>query len=157
MATIGHNGINDTEAKRWLGEVARVYEELDDLKIEHMNRCRAVRERLPEIYELAKDAGMPIKALKAAVKIARAEKALESLITKATPEDEEDQEALDYLRQIAQQGDLFDAAVRKINEAIDGDAGLRPNFLKDQDAARENSARLNKGIKGLPGADAVEA
>lgn len=155
MGAIGHNGINETEAKRWLGEVARVYDELDELKIEHMNRCRAVRERLPEIYELAKDAGMPIKALKAAVKIARAEKALESLITKATPEDEEDQEALDYLRSIAQQGDLFEAAVRKNDD--DSDADLRPSFLKDQDAARENAATLKKGIKGLPGADATEA
>lgn len=149
MTEIGHNGINATEAKRWLGEVARVYDELDELKIEHMNRCRAVRERLPEIYELAKDAGMPIKALKAAVKIARAEKALEHLIDKATPEDEEDQEALDYLRQIAQQGDLFDAATRKINEAIDGDDDLRPNFLKDQDAARDNAERLKKDRKSV--------
>lgn len=155
MATIGHNGINESEAKRWLGEVARVYDELDELKIEHMNRCRAVRERLPEIYELAKDAGMPIKALKAAVKIARAEKALDQLIEKATPEDEEDQEALDYLRQIAQQGDLFDAATRKKGD--DGDDDLRPGFLKDQDAARENTTRLKKGIKGLPGADATDA
>lgn len=155
MTEIGHNGINSTEAKRWLGEIARVYDELDDLKIEHMNRCRAVRERLPEIYELAKDAGMPIKALKAAVKIARAEKALESLIDKATPEEEDDREALNYLREIATQGDLFDAATRKNDD--DGDADLRPNFLKETAAARENAERLKKGIKGLPGADATEA
>lgn len=154
MTEIGHNGINSTEAKRWLGEIARVYDELDELKIENMNRCRAVRERLPEIYELAKDAGMPIKALKAAVKIARAEKALDQLIEKATPEDEEDQEALDYLRQIAQQGDLFDAATRKSG---DDDADVRPGFLRDQDAARENGKRIKNGIKGLPGADATEA
>ena len=155
MTEIGHNGINESEAKRWLGEVARVYDELDELKIEHMNRCRSVRERLPEIYELAKDAGMPIKALKAAVKIARAEKALESLITKATPEDEEDQEALDYLRQIAQQGDLFDAATRA--ESDDDNADLRPGFLKEGDAVRVNVKRLKAGIKGLPGAEATEA
>lgn len=154
MATIGHNGINETEAKRWLGEVMRVYMELDEQKIENMNRCRAIRERLPDIYKSAKASGLSVKALKAAVQVTRAEKALEDLIDKATPEDEDDADAFEYLRSIASPGDLFDAATR---DSDDEDGDLRPNFLKGQDAARENSARLKKGIKGLPGADAVEA
>ena len=156
MTSIGHNGINETEAKRWMGEVSRVYDELDAQNIENMNRCRAIRERLPDIYKSAKASGMCVTALKAAVKVMRAEKALDDLIDKATPEDEDDREAFDYLRQIATKGDLFDAATRRAS-GDDEDADIRPNFLKESDAVRENVARLNAGIKGLPGAEATEA
>lgn len=135
---IGHNGINDTEAKRWMGEVHRVYDELDAQKIENMNRCKSIRERLPDIYKSAKAAGMSVKAIKAAVKVQRAEKALDHLIDKITPEDEDDAEAFEYFRAIPKQGDLFASA------GNDDERDLRPGFLK-------NSAR------GLPGADAAEA
>lgn len=154
MSSIGHNGINETEAKRWLGEIGRVYDELGAQKIENMNRCRAIRERLPDIYKSAKAAGICVKALKAAVKVQRAEKALDDLIDKATPEVEEDREAFDYLRQIATQGDLFDAATRAATD--DDNADLRPGFLKEGDAVRTNVSRLRAGIKGLPGAEATE-
>lgn len=155
MSTIGHNGINETEAKRWLGEVSRVYDELDAQKIENMNRCRTIRERLPDIYKSAKSAGICVKALKAAVKVQRAEKALDDLIDKARPEDEDDAEAFDYLRKIATKGDLFDAATRSATD--DDDDDLRPGFLKEGDAVRSNVTRLKKGIKGLPGAEATDA
>lgn len=155
MTSIGHNAINETEAKRWLGEVSRVYDELDAQKIENMNRCRTIRERLPDIYKSAKAAGICVKALKAAVKVTRAEKALGDLIDAARPEDEDDAEAFDFLRKIATQGDLFDAATRRASD--DEDADLRPNFLKEGDAVRVNVTRLKAGIKGLPGAEATEA
>jgi len=156
MATIGHNGINETEAKRWLGEVSRVYDELDAQKIDNMNRCRVIRERLPDIYKSAKAAGICVKALKAAVKVTRAEKDLEHLIDKATPEEEDDREVFDFLRDVAAQGDLFSAAARKSRDE-DDDKDLRPNFLQEGDAVRVNVTRLKKGIKGLPGADATDA
>jgi len=155
MSSIGHNGINETEAKRWLGEIGRVYDQLDAQKIENMNSCRAIRERLPDIYKSAKAAGMCVKALKAAVKVARAEKALDDLIDSATPEDDDDREAFEYLRKIATKGDLFDAATRA--ESDDDNADLRPGFLKEGDAVRVNVKRLKAGIKGLPGAEATEA
>lgn len=135
---IGHNGMNETEAKRWMGEIHRVYDELDAQKIDNMNRCRAIRERLPDIYKSAKAAGMPVKAIKAAVKVQRAEKALEHLIDKATPEDDDDAEAFEYFRAIPKQGDLF------VDDGNDDDRDLRPAFLK-------------KSARGLPGADAAEA
>ena len=144
MATIGHNGISETDARRWLGEVSRVYDELDAQKIENMNRCRAIRERLPDIYKSAKAAGICVKALKATVKVARAEKALDDLIDKSTPEDDDDRAAFDYLREIATKGDLFDAATRHATS-------------DDDDAVRTNVRRLKAGIKGMPGAEATEA
>jgi len=148
--------MNETEARRWTEEAMRIYAELDEQKIENMNKCRQIRERLPEIYESAKNAGINVKALKAAVKVARAKMAFENAIEAATPEDDEDVAAFEYLRAIAVPGDLFEAATRS-HSNDEGDDDLRPNFLKNQEAARENTSRLKKGIKGLPGADAVEA
>lgn len=129
MAQIGHNGFDQNVAKRWIGEALRVYGELDEAKIEHMNRCREIRERLPEIYESAKNAGVNLRALKASIKVARATDAFEALIRKATPEDQEDREAFEYLAAIAAPGDLFEAALRA-------------------------SEKNNAPVQGMPGADA---
>ncbi len=134
---IGHNGINDPEAQLWLSEIMRVHADLEIQKVENMNRSRQIRERLPEIYDRAKDAGIPVKALKAAVKVILKQRDLDELIAKVTPEDDDDAEAFDFFRSIPKQGDLFSAS-----EDDDGD--LRPGFLKNKS-------------RGLPGADAAEA
>lgn len=109
MTAIGHN---DTEAKRWVGECLRVYDQLDEARIEHMNRCRDIRARLPTIYESAKGAGLSVKALKAALRVSLATRKLAALVEKVTPEDEEDADVFEQLRAIATPGDLFDFATK---------------------------------------------
>lgn len=109
MTTIGHN---DTEAQRWVGECLRVYDQLDEARIEHMNRCRDIRARLPTIYESAKGAGLSVKALKSAIRVSLATRKLADLIEKVTPEDEDDAEVFEQLRAIATPGDLFEFATK---------------------------------------------
>jgi len=133
---IGHNTGNQSDAHRWLSEVMRVYADLDEQKVENMNRSRQIRERLPEIYDRAKSSGVSVKALKAAVKVIRAEHALESLIVKATPEEDDDIDAFDFFRSLPKQGDLF--------ATDDDEEDIRPRTLKNN-------------TRGLPGADAAEA
>ncbi len=167
MVKAGHNGVDPKVLARWTGEVLRVHQELDDKKIEHMNQCRSIRERLPDLYEAAKDSGLNLKAFKAHIKVERAKIAFDKACENAVPEDDEDQEAFEALRAVAEAGDLFDAAV-KANEkkkgngkkaADDDDKDVRPRHLRDLEQQRieENIARLEKGIAGLPGAEATEA
>lgn len=163
MATAGHNGFDVESAKRFTDEVMRVYQELEDLKIENMNKARVIRERFPDLYDAAKNAGVPLKPFKAHIKAIRAEQAYQRAIEKAKPEDSEDQEAWEMLRELATPGDIFAHAVKKHDAATD-DADIRPRFLREKDAGSDqvasNVTRLEKGIKplsGLPGADAQEA
>lgn len=149
------NGFDPKVVKRWTGEVLRVHEEIEKLRVDHMNRCREVRERLPDIYESAKEAGLPKKAFRSHIRVELAKLAYERACEKAVPDDEEDREAFEQLRAMSSPGDLFDAAVK----AHDDDADLRPRHLRDleQQRVEENTRRLQEGISGLPGADANEA
>ena len=159
MTTAG-NGIDPTVLSRWTGEVMRVYSALDAQKIENMNVCRSIREPLPDIFERAKEAGLPLKAFKAHIKIERAKIAYDRACENATPEDDDDREAFEHLRSIAEDGDLFDHAVKEAQgNADDDDKDLRPRHLQEAEKQRvaENTARLEKGIIGLPGADATNA
>lgn len=162
----GSNEPDPVVVKRWLGEALKVYDQLDEQKIANMNECRRIRAQLPTIMESAKNAGLHSKAFKLLVKEALLQRKIEGLhedIDALTPEDDEDAEAFEQLRTIAQEGDLFSAAVDRHDKAKGAPAtgekedDPRPQFLKDRHAAKdqeaENVDRLQKGIKGMPGAE----
>jgi hypothetical protein len=164
MAQAGQNSIDPTTVKRFLGEAMRVFEKLEAQKIANMNECREIRAPLKDIKKAAKNAGLPKAAFNALIKSELAKRTYERAIENATPEDDEDVEAWKQMREIASEGDLFDAAV-KTHDAGDEDEDVRPRHLREKEAdrvARENAEKITKGIKplrvvGLPGADAVEA
>lgn len=106
---IGHN---DPEATRWITEINRGHEALEEQKIEHMNRCREIRERINQAYDAAKKAGLPIKQLKSAIRVSHATQKLAALVEKLTPEDPDDADAFERLRAIATPGDLFEFATK---------------------------------------------
>jgi uncharacterized protein (UPF0335 family) len=166
MPAPGHNQLNPDAAKRWLGEVLRVYDQLADLRIENMNKARTIRGRLPGIYDSAKAEGLPVKALKIVVKeelLKRKLALLEDQIEALEPDDSEDQETLDQLREAL--GPLEDlplgqAAInRKAAADDDDDRDLRPRHKQQADAehVESNVRRLRNGVTGLPGATATEA
>lgn len=169
MTQQGHNGIDPVVAKRWIGEAMRVYADLDEQKIANMNECRAIRARLPEIYESAKNAGLPVKAFKLVLRKRLKEQkiaGLEADIEALTPEDDEDAETFEQFKAaIGDFGELPLGAAAIERKAGEEDRDLRPPFLRDKDAQRAsdeaigkaNGAAVAKGIKGLPGADAAEA
>lgn len=162
----GSNEPDPVVVKRWLSEALKVYDQLDEQKIANMNECRRIRAQLPTIMESAKNAGLHSKGFRLLVKDALLQRKIEGLhedIDALTPDDEDDAEAFEQLRAIAERGDLFSAAVDRHDKAQaakkDGedDDDPRPQFLKDKhdkaDQTAENVERLKKGIKGMPGAD----
>jgi len=158
MTAAKGNGIDPVVLKRWTGEVLAIHDKLDDQKIANLNECKRIREPLPDLYEAAKNAGLPIKAFKAHIRIELAQRKFNAAVEKATPEDDEDLEAFEALRAVAEAGDLFDHAVKKHDEGDD----VRPEFLKQQErdraAAKKNAKALKVGaLHGLPGAKAAEA
>jgi hypothetical protein len=166
MVTQGQNSIDPTTVKRFLGEAMRVYEKLEAQKIANMNECREIRAPLKDIKKAAKNAGLPKDAFNALIKSELAKRVYERAVENATPEDDEDKEAWEQMREIASEGDLFDAAL-KAHDAGEDEPDVRPRHLREKEAdrvARENAEKIEKGIKplgekqiGLPGADATEA
>jgi hypothetical protein len=172
MSGVRQNSLDKTVLARWTGEILAIHAKLDDQKMENLRVCKEIREPLNDLYDAAKNAGLPSKAFKAHVKAELAKKAYEKRLRNIEPEDEDDAEAYELMREIAEEGDLFSAAV-KAHDARgatkDDDADLRPRHLREKEdslksdiAAQEarvadNVTRLKSGIKGLPGADANEA
>ena len=167
MSEAGHNGIDVAVAKRWIGEAMRVYEDLDAQKIENMNTCRKIRSRLPNIYEAAKNAGLPIKAFKLYIREQLLEQKIEGLqadIEALTPDDDEDAETFEQFRSAL--GGLADTPLGKAaistrgGDDDDDQRNLRPRHLREKDAdaeAAQANVKALKKIKGLPGADADAA
>ncbi|MBS4016786.1 MAG: hypothetical protein KGZ68_00995 [Dechloromonas sp.] len=167
MAKAGHNGVDPKVLARWTGEVLRVYDDLAAQKIANMDKCKEIREPLTDLYDAAKNAGLNLKAFKSHIKVELAQRAYERAVAKAEPEDDEDLEAFEALRAVAEAGDLFDAAVQANEKkkgggkkaTDDDEKDVRPRHLKDleQQRVEENTRRLEEGISGLPNADATDA
>lgn len=172
------NSLDKTVLARWTGEILSIYRKLEDQKMENLRLCRIIRQPLSGLYDAAKNAGLPSKAFKAHVKAELARIAYEKRLSNIEPEDEDDAEAYELMRSIAQEGDLFDHAAKgheqkaakpakgaKPKKDEPGESGevvvdLRPRHLRQSEAdraAEENAAKIAKGIKGLPGADADHA
>lgn len=154
------NGVDPTVLDRWTKEILRIHDKLDEQKMENMRICKEIREPLPDLYEAAKNAGLPIKAFRAHIKAELAKRNYERTLEKIIPEDEDDQAAFDAMRLIAEPGDLFDHAVKAHEAGEDDNADLRPTHLREAEARRareasedekqadENARRL-RGIKPL--------
>jgi hypothetical protein len=141
-----------TTVNRWLGEALRIYDKLEEQKIENMNACREIREPLKGIETAAKNSGIPLASFRALIKAELAERTYKRAIEKARPKDEDDADAWDALREIAADGkgdDLFAHAVARIDAE---ERDLRPRTLQDREAermAQENAARIAAGISEL--------
>ena len=168
------NSLDKTVLARWTGEILSIHRKLEDQKLENMRLCKIIREPLPDLYDAAKNAGLPLKAFKAHVKAELAKIAYEKQLENIEPEDEDDAEAYELMRSIAQEGDLFDHAAKgheqkaakpakgaKPKKDEPGESGevvvdLRPRHLKQKEAeriAKENADRLASGISELTTAD----
>lgn len=85
--------IDGTKAKRFVQEIERHHDTLETFKGEHMSRCKSVRELISENYDLAADAGINKKALKAFVKA----RALKRKLTDTRADLEEGVETFDMI------------------------------------------------------------
>ena len=168
------NGIDAQKAQRWMGEVLRVHDDLDEQRMDNMNRCRIIRERLPVLFEAAKNEGLPLRAFKASVKKALLDRGIERLngkIEDLKPEDADDAEAFEMLQQaLGGFGDTplgaatLDAATEKKaaaaarkaakGAAATGSENQAETSTDAQVAANTALLQGENGIKPLPESDA---
>lgn len=62
------NGIDADVAKRFIGQIENLHGDLAAKRGEYMADCKGVREDIKQVYADAKDAGIPVKGLKAIIK-----------------------------------------------------------------------------------------
>jgi len=62
------NGIDAKVASDFIARVENLHDDLKSMKGTYMNECKGVREDIKEVYSEAKEAGIPVKALKAEIK-----------------------------------------------------------------------------------------
>lgn len=67
------------KAERFLERIENVLKEGETAKAVYMNECKDRREGLKDIYTEAKDAGVPIKALKGVVKMRSLERKIDAI------------------------------------------------------------------------------
>ena len=122
------DGTFDKKLSRlFLKEVEKILKNLASMKGEYMSRCGSERERIDEVYERAKDAGIPKKIMRAHVKRRELELKLEGL------SDFEDAEDITKYQQ------LYLALEDEPPASV-------------ADALKKSSARTGKG---MPGAEAA--
>lgn len=109
-------------AKPFLNRIEDRFDELDSLRGEYMNSCKAVREDIKEIYGEAKDKGVAVKALKGLVRYRQLERKQAAI---AAGFDDLD-EAADFDALVDQLGDLGIAAARRAGHPA-GDGGVAAN------------------------------
>lgn len=77
----GRNSASDKEAASFLDKYEEYLAEIDDLKIEHMNKCRAVRAKMTELLDDAKSQGVAKGDIKDAAKARALRRKLHELLT----------------------------------------------------------------------------
>lgn len=72
--TEGSNGYDREQLDALLVEIDQADDELASLKGEYMQHCKNPRETISEVFDRAKEAGIPVRAFKTFVKNRRLEK-----------------------------------------------------------------------------------
>lgn len=86
MAEVGDNGLDPEKVKQHVGGYEECVEELETLKADYMNECKAVRERMGEVVEQAKNDGLAKRPFKHLLKRRALERKLEKHESKAEAE-----------------------------------------------------------------------
>ena len=157
MSEAEANTVDEGAAKRWMHEIERCDEELASERGAYMARCKGIRDRIKDIYELASSDGVPRTALRTL----RKERELIRKIKSLTAElDGEDIDLVDQVRvALGPFGDLplGAAAVEAAEASTAPHKGKRDalNSLVDEDGDADadqvaaNIAALEGGISEL--------
>jgi len=132
----------ETHGANWLAKIAQpfierieaVQDDLESLKGEYMNRCKARREEIKTIYGEAKDKGVPKRPLKGIIK----HRALQRKIDDIENDFEIDESAI-YRELVEGLGPLGQAAAVRAGYGKapdDDDTDVRPGFMKRAEAER---------------------
>ncbi|MCV9940951.1 hypothetical protein OIU35_31760 [Boseaceae bacterium BT-24-1] len=135
------------KAERFVKEIERHHETLASYAGEHLQRCKSVREMISSAYDLAKDAGIPKRELRAVVKERALLKKIEALREGLEDEQAETFDQIKHALGMLSDLPLGEATLAR-SEAIDSlteDEEADP----DEEAAAANSAALRAGIRAV--------
>lgn len=128
------------KAESFLKRIETLNAEGETAKSVYMTECKERRGDIKEVYTEAKDAGIPVKALKGVVKKRALEKKAASIADGIDID-----EAAAYETLVEALGDLGKAAAKAAghtNGKDDDDADLRPTHLKQAEKERADEAAL---------------
>lgn len=147
------NGFDATVLKRFVTDIERHHETIASHKGEHAQRVKSVQELITEVFDRAKDAGIPRKELKAVIKERRLLVQIENLREEL---EEDQQETLDQIKHaLGMLADLpLGEAATKRSDAIDsltddGDGEQAPVEDVEMAAGKRNAKALRGGIAQL--------
>lgn len=144
---------NSIEGKSepFLKRIETLHEDAESAKGTYMAECKERRADVKEVYTEAKDAGIPVGALKGLVKKRQLQRKADAI-----PDGLEPDEARIYESLVEALGDLGRAAAQSKGYAPkdDDDRDLRPDNLKQADAERADQADLEKVGRGKEAAAA---
>lgn len=75
----GHNGMDTASLVNSVARIENLYDELDTEHSAYMLRCQRIRGDMKQVYDEAKDAGIPKKALKSVIKTRQLQAKLEAI------------------------------------------------------------------------------
>ncbi len=136
------NGFDPVITTRFVSEIERHLDQIESYKGEHMQRCQSVRELISEVYDRAKDSGLPKQELKAVIRA----RTLEAK-AKAARDDLEDMERRETFDQIRLA--LGDLSELPLGAAPLSDAPDAPKGDPNAEAAKRNTEALRTGIKPM--------
>lgn len=73
------NGFDGPMMSRYTDEILKRHKNIDRFTGEHMSRCKAERDEINRVYDVAKDSGVPKKEYKAVIKTTLLQMKLDSI------------------------------------------------------------------------------
>lgn len=121
MPERGTNGFNSEELKQHLDEIDAADDELLELKMSHMTKCKGPREKIRNAMAAAKEAGLNMSSFRTVVAAHRAERKIEARIAELEADDQADFELMQQALGAFGETPLGEAALARAKAKQRGD------------------------------------
>jgi uncharacterized protein (UPF0335 family) len=144
------NAKNSLEGRAapFLQRVENLLDDLDSKRGTYKAECRVVREDIKAVYGEAKDAGIPVRALRGLVKFRDLERKQDAIADGISEPDEA--KIYEHLRDAL--GELGAAAADRAGFGDDDEPDVRPTSLKENDKSRQSDPEALKTVGRGPAA-----
>ena len=144
------NGFDTTVLKRFVSDIERHHETIASYKGEHAQRVKGVQELITEVFDRAKDSGIPRKELKAVIKERRLLVQIENIREELEDDQQETLDQIKHALGMISDLPLGEAAMARsaaVDSLTDDDEGDEPD--ENIVAGKKNAKALGAGIKPL--------
>jgi len=141
----GHNGIDPGAVAKLRRTYFEQEDRLDTFRAEYMNRCKGPRTIQKEAFDDAKEAGVPIRAARAMLKMLMYDRSKAKLRAKLEPDDTMHVDTMLGLEGLP----LGEATLEREKQEAEAEKDAAALAVMKQVA--ENEARLTSGIRELDG------